>query len=73
MFMDIGKPSFIFSQQAKIESGDRDLIMEKAPVSEIRTLARQEGMRTLRESGLMSIFDGATSVEEVLRETMVAI
>ncbi|MHC4940599.1 MAG: GspE/PulE family protein [Planctomycetota bacterium] len=56
-----------------VSAGIRDLIMEKAPVSEIRTLARQEGMRTLRESGLMSIFDGATSVEEVLRETMVAI
>jgi type II secretory ATPase GspE/PulE/Tfp pilus assembly ATPase PilB-like protein len=47
--------------------------MEQASVSDIRTLARQEGMRTLRESGLMSIFDGSTSVEEVLRETMVAI
>jgi len=27
-------------------------------------------MRTLRESGLLAIFDGLTTVEEVLRETM---
>jgi type IV pilus assembly protein PilB len=56
-----------------VSAGIRNLIMEQASVSDIRTLARQEGMRTLRESGLMSIFDGSTSVEEVLRETMVAI
>jgi type IV pilus assembly protein PilB len=51
----------------------RNLIMNRAAVSEIRTTARQEGMRTLRESGLLAIFDGATSVEEVLRETMLAV
>jgi type II secretory ATPase GspE/PulE/Tfp pilus assembly ATPase PilB-like protein len=27
-------------------------------------------MRTLRESGLLAIFDGITTVEEVLRETI---
>jgi type IV pilus assembly protein PilB len=48
----------------------RELIMEKAPTSHIRTVAREEGMRTLRESGLLAIFDGSTTVEEVLRETM---
>jgi len=56
-----------------VSSAIRDLIMNRAAVSEIRTVARQEGMRTLRESGLLSIFDGSTSVEEVLRETMLAI
>ncbi len=48
----------------------RNLIMDRAPNSEIRSTARQEGMRTLRESALRAIFDGITSVEEVLRETM---
>ena len=56
-----------------VSSGIRELIMNRASVSEIRTLARQEGMRTLRESGLLSIFDGSTSVEEVLRETMLSV
>ena len=27
-------------------------------------------MRTLRQSGLLAIFDGLTTVEEVLRETI---
>jgi len=49
----------------------RELIMDKAPTSRIRDLARREGMRTLRESGLLAIFDGVTTVEEVLRETMI--
>ncbi len=49
----------------------REMIMDKAPTSHIRDLARREGMRTLRESGLLAIFDGTTSVEEVIRETMI--
>jgi type IV pilus assembly protein PilB len=48
----------------------RELIMNKASNTQLRTTARQEGMRTLRESGLLSIFEGKTTVEEVLRETM---
>jgi len=48
----------------------RELIMNGASNSQLRTTARQEGMRTLRESGLLSIFEGKTTVEEVLRETM---
>lgn len=48
----------------------RELIMNGASNSVLRTTARQEGMRTLRESGLLSIFEGKTTVEEVLRETM---
>lgn len=35
-----------------------------------RDLARERGMRTLRDSGLVAIFDGQTSVEEVVRETL---
>jgi type IV pilus assembly protein PilB len=49
----------------------REMIMDKAPTSHLRDLSRREGMRTLRESGLLAIFDGTTSVEEVIRETMV--
>jgi type IV pilus assembly protein PilB len=49
----------------------RNLIMDRAPTSQVRTVAREEGMRTMRESGLLAIFDGITTVEEVLRETMI--
>lgn len=48
----------------------RQLILDAAPTAAIRDRARADGMRTLRESGLLCIFDGLTTVEEVIRETM---
>jgi type IV pilus assembly protein PilB len=33
--------------------------------------AKKRGLRTLRESGLLAIYDGQTSLEEVVRETIV--
>jgi type IV pilus assembly protein PilB len=56
-----------------VSDAARELIMGKAPTSALRDLARREGMRTLRESGLLAIFDAVTTVEEVLRETMVTL
>jgi type IV pilus assembly protein PilB len=47
----------------------RQMIIEQASSDALRDQARREGMRTLRESGLLAIFDGLTTVEEVLRET----
>jgi type IV pilus assembly protein PilB len=49
----------------------RQMIMDGASSDAIRDQARREGMRTLRESGLLAIFDGVTTVEEVVRETIV--
>jgi len=48
----------------------RELIMAKSSTQAMRELARQEGMRTLRESGLLKIYDGITTIEEVVRETL---
>jgi type IV pilus assembly protein PilB len=48
----------------------RQLIMDSAQTSAIRDRARADGMRTLRESGLLAIYDGLTTVEEILRETI---
>jgi len=50
----------------------RELIMEKASTQAMRDHAREEGMRTLRESGLLKIYDGQTTIEEVVRETLAA-
>ena len=47
----------------------RQMIIEQASSDALREQARREGMRTLRQSGLLAIFDGLTTVEEVLRET----
>jgi len=48
----------------------RELIMGHASTSVLRAEARKRGMRTLREAGLLSIYDGVTSIEEVVRETL---
>jgi type IV pilus assembly protein PilB len=52
-----------------ISPGIRDMILDRAPTSEVKKLAVQEGMLTLRSHALMKLKDGVTSVEEVLKET----
>ncbi len=47
----------------------RDLVTSRAPTLVIRQKAIEQGMRTLRDDGLRSIFDGATSIEEVIKYT----
>jgi len=48
----------------------RELILVGASSAELRRKAIEEGMLTLRMSGLQKIRDGVTSVEEVIRETV---
>jgi len=48
----------------------RDLILEGASTNVIREEAKKRGMRTLRDTGLMSIFDGITTIEEVVAATV---
>jgi type IV pilus assembly protein PilB len=48
----------------------RELIMSQASTSVLRHEARKRGMRTLRECGLLSIYDGQTTIDEVVRETL---
>jgi len=47
----------------------RALINERAPTVVMRQKAVELGMVTLREDGLRSIFDGDSSIEEVLKYT----
>lgn len=49
----------------------RDAIAAEASGDDLRDIARQQGMTTLRESGLKLIFDGQTTIDEVVRETVV--
>jgi len=46
------------------------LIFDHAPATVLRSRAREMGMRTLREDGLLKVTSGMTSLEEVLRATM---
>lgn len=54
----------------KVTEDIRDLILQKAQSREIKKKAIEQGMITLRQSGLVKIKEGITSVEEVLRETV---
>jgi type IV pilus assembly protein PilB len=46
-------------------------VLERASAGDLRRIAIEEGMRPLRDAGLLAIFDGMTTVEEILRETLV--
>ena len=48
----------------------RELILIGASALELRKKAVDDGMITLRESGLYKIRDGVTTIEEVVRETV---
>ncbi len=48
----------------------RDMIVKHASTQILRHESKKRGMRTLRTSGLMAIYDGVTSIEEVVRETI---
>jgi type II secretory ATPase GspE/PulE/Tfp pilus assembly ATPase PilB-like protein len=49
----------------------RELILEKRPTSELRRVARREGMVTLRESALEKIREGSTTLREINKVTFV--
>jgi type IV pilus assembly protein PilB len=49
----------------------REMIMQQASTAVLRVEARKRGMRTLRESGLLGIYEGQTTIDEVVRETIV--
>src|SRR2546428_697881 len=48
----------------------RDAILKNAPTAELRSIAQAQGMRSLRQAGLMKVLEGTTTVEEVLRVTL---
>jgi type IV pilus assembly protein PilB len=52
-----------------INDAIRGLINERAPTVVLRQKAVELGMVTLREDGLRSIFDGDTTIEEVVKYT----
>ncbi len=47
----------------------RDLITERAPTVVLKQKAIELGMQTLREDGLRNIYEGTTTIEEVLKYT----
>ncbi len=54
----------------EVEDELREMILSGASSFELRQKAMQNGMMTLRMSGLQKIRDGLTTIEEVVRETV---
>jgi len=48
----------------------RDMIMNNVSTDALREAARKEGMVSLRDAGLAFVHDGTTTIEEIVRETI---
>jgi type IV pilus assembly protein PilB len=49
----------------------RDMIVRNASTDELREASRGYGMVTLREAGMDAVYAGTTTVDEIIRETIV--
>ncbi|HNX95704.1 MAG TPA: ATPase, T2SS/T4P/T4SS family, partial [Holophaga sp.] len=47
----------------------RELIIKRAPISEIKTIARRYGMQTLRQSAVEKVRQGVTTLTEINKVT----
>ncbi len=48
----------------------KEAVLKGVNANELRWIARREGMRTLRQSALLKLRDGATSIEEVINSSV---
>ncbi len=49
----------------------REMIVNRRPTSEIKRIAREEGMTFLRDSGLAKVKEGATTLKEINKVTFI--
>jgi type IV pilus assembly protein PilB len=49
----------------------REMIVDRRPTSEVKRFAREEGMMTLRESGMAKVRAGVTTLKEINKVTFV--
>ena len=54
----------------RLDDALKDLILKQSSTNVVRDEAKKRGMRTLRDSGLMAIYDGITTIEEVVKATI---
>ena len=52
-----------------VSEGIQSLVTSRAPSGDIKDLAMKEGMTTLRDDGWRKVFEGFTTIDEVLRVT----
>src|SRR5919197_1522567 len=48
----------------------RDMILKGASTTDLRSTAQAQGMKTLRQAGLLKVTEGATTLDEILRVTV---
>lgn len=48
----------------------RELVMNRASTGVLRDAARKNGMKLLRENGLEIVYEGVTTIDEIVRETI---
>ena len=48
----------------------RDLVMNQASTAVLRAAGQKGGMRLLRDNGLEAIYDGITTIDEIVKETI---
>jgi type IV pilus assembly protein PilB len=53
----------------EVDDRIREMILDGASTTKVQEAAVEAGLKTLRENGLTAVFDGTTTVEELLRET----
>jgi type IV pilus assembly protein PilB len=49
-----------------------DLIVKRAPLSEVKEAAILNGMKTLKQDGFAKVLEGSTTIEEVMRVVFTA-
>jgi type IV pilus assembly protein PilB len=49
----------------------RNLIMNRASTNILRIAAQKTGMKLLRENGLASVYDGVTTIDEIVKATVI--
>jgi type IV pilus assembly protein PilB len=57
-------------EMMRITARLRQSIIERKSTDVLRADAQAGGMRTLRDSGLLKIFDGLSTIEEVIKQTL---
>lgn len=48
----------------------REMIVKESSLDEFRAACRRSGMRTLRETGMLNVHEGKTTIDEIIRETV---
>jgi len=61
------KGRLAIAETLPMDDGIRDLLVQRAPISNVKRLAREKGFRDLRHSGLALVGRGLTTLEEVNR------